>query len=71
MAFFVSALAFPRLFAHLSERASSDQARLLFAILADVSVAFFFVAIACFVIGALRNRRWRKEAERANSPSAK
>jgi hypothetical protein len=54
-------------FTHWANRATTDSARLAFAILADTFRACFFVALACLIIGALRNRRWRKEAERARS----
>jgi hypothetical protein len=45
----------------LSEKANTPAGKLVFALLGDLFAACFFAALACAIIGALRNRRWRKE----------
>ena len=39
--------------------------RLAVTILGDLLLACFFVGIGVLIIGALRNRRWRKEAQQS------
>jgi hypothetical protein len=60
--FLAASMFLPGSFWRWADQATSYNARLLFAILSDVFRTCFFVALGCLIIGALRNRRWRKEA---------
>ena len=62
LVFLAASMFLPGSFGRWADQATSYNARLLFAILSDVFRACFFVALGCLIIGALRNRRWRKEA---------
>jgi hypothetical protein len=57
-----AALLLPQPLTRASHAAAEYGPRVVLAILSDVFRACFFVAIGCFAIGALRNRRWRKES---------
>ena len=66
--FLAAAILLPRPLAQASNAAPDYGSRVLLAILSDIFAACFFVSIGCFIIGGMRNRRWRKEAELQKSP---
>ena len=61
--FLAASILLPGSFSRASQAAAQYGPRVILAILSDSFRACFFVAIGCFIIGAMRNRRWRKEAE--------
>ena len=68
LVFLAASILLPGSFNRASQAAAEYGPRVFFAILADSFRACFFVAIGCLIIGALRNRRWRKEVELHKAP---
>ena len=65
LAFLAASVLLPGTVGRWSAEATDYNTRLALAILSDLLRACFFVAIGCLIIGALRNRRWRKETQGA------
>jgi hypothetical protein len=56
-------LLIPRPLDTMAQQMPDDGLKGLAFILTDVFRLCFFVGVACWIIGALRNRRWKKSAE--------
>jgi hypothetical protein len=57
------AVVIPRPLMTLAEQTPPGLLRPIALIFTDVFRLCFFAGLGCWIIGALRNRRWRKEAE--------
>ncbi len=55
----------------IAQRLEEGTLRGLAFIFTDLLRLAFFVGVTCWIIGALRNRRWKKEAQRHPPPLEK